>query len=330
MNPNRSNARRRQRLTPGAEALETRNLLTGGGGSTIAILPGQVAQAGGTAAVTFTIDPKNFTLPRGKVLLGVDVAAASNSSVAPKITSIAQTGTVSAQSQTIRKARLTRSPAASATDAQAVTAQLGSRGRSLESPISYRINLAATEQTSGSLLVGVYLPGDVNGDGTVAQTDINLLRGAMGSVVGDQTYSFDADSNRDGMINRTDIALAQQNLGVKTTIAPLVTANLDPASDTGGSDRITAASQAHFTGQASGNSTITFSEVNKRVPDVTATTDANGNYSLNVALAEGSNTFRVSVTDSAGQNISGLIDAVIRNAYLASLSTANTQNQNQS
>ena len=44
-------------------------------------------------------------------------------------------------------------------------------------------------------------------------------------------YVFDADVNRDGVINNTDLQIARENLGVTTKVSPVVSVNLDPASD---------------------------------------------------------------------------------------------------
>ena len=86
--------RHRKFFTP--EILEDRLVLSAGEGSTFAIMPGQVTTAGQVSTINFKIDPTMFTAPRkdGKLVLGVDVAAATSSSssttsvVAPEIVSI--------------------------------------------------------------------------------------------------------------------------------------------------------------------------------------------------------------------------------------------------
>ena len=87
MNPFRSNPRRRRKLVFGPELLETRELLTGGS-NTFAVIPGTVTTTNGTTAIQFTIDPANFTLPRQAITLGINVVAASGSSVKPLISSV--------------------------------------------------------------------------------------------------------------------------------------------------------------------------------------------------------------------------------------------------
>ena len=44
-------------------------------------------------------------------------------------------------------------------------------------------------------------------------------------------YNFDADVNRDGIINGQDLTFAKQDLGASHQISPVVSVNLDPAVD---------------------------------------------------------------------------------------------------
>ena len=88
MNPSNSSSRRRRNLALGAEALESRELLTGGAGNTFAIIPGSITTAGGTTAIKITIDTTHFTLPRRAFTLGIDVVPASGSNVKPFILSV--------------------------------------------------------------------------------------------------------------------------------------------------------------------------------------------------------------------------------------------------
>lgn len=320
MNPSDANARRRLRFAPSPEALETRQVMTAGAGNTVAILPGQVAQAGAPAEVKFTIDPANFTFVRGRIALGIDVAAPQNSPLLPGITSIQNTlaghvrGVGRPSGGSLRGA---------ATDA--TITNLAFRGRNAPTPVTYTVKVAGEGQTTGAFLLGLYLPGDANGDGKVEQADLKDIRARIGAVAGDQAYSFDADSNRDGVITRVDLGLAQRNLGAKSTIAPLITSNLDPATDTGTADRVTAEKDVRFTGVASGGATITYSEINGRTPAVTTTATPDGTYSLVVPLALGLNRFRVTATDTTGQVISGTIDQVDYNPVLAAIAPSQHQ-----
>ena len=109
----------------------------------------------------------------------------------------------------------------------------------------------------GKYLVGFYLPGDASGDGTVNSTDITTIKSLMGDAATNSNYNFDADVNRDGIINNQDVRLAKKNLGASTTVSPVVSVNLDPASDPT-SDRTTPFSTVHFAGKATPGATVTF------------------------------------------------------------------------
>ena len=100
------------------------------------------------------------------------------------------------------------------------------------------------------------------------------------------------------------------NYGAKTTVSPIITVNLDPATDGPLNDRITNHNPVHFTGTVTPNATVTFSEINGNSPGATTTADAAGNYSIWVPLGNGSNTFQVTTTDAFGQSISGQIAPV--------------------
>ena len=60
-------------------------------------------------------------------------------------------------------------------------------------------------------------------------------------------YNFNADVNRDGVINSQDLKVAKENLGVTTKVSPVVSVNLDPASDPA-ANRTTPFSTVHFAG----------------------------------------------------------------------------------
>ena len=61
-------------------------------------------------------------------------------------------------------------------------------------------------------------------------------------------YSFDADVNRDGVINSQDVKIAKEDLGASTKVSPVVSVNLDPASDPA-ANRTTPFSTVHFAGR---------------------------------------------------------------------------------
>lgn len=338
----------RSRRSLQVEAMESRQLLTGGAGNTLAILQGEVTEAGKPATLTFVVNPANFTLPKGRGTLGIDVAAPSGSKLAPQIVSVSENGGPARKNPLLKQGSVTGlgkamtttvnlNPASRRPGANSVTVLKSSQAGQVStqvvknntpatvapagttSPSTLTVQVNGQNSSTGKLLLGVYLPGDADGNGAVDQTDVKAIKARIGTIVGDANYAFDADSNRDGKIDLKDLRLAQQNIGVKSTIQPLVSANLDPASDTGATDRITAATEAKLTGTASAGATITYSEVNKKVPEVKTVADPSGNYEIKVPLAPGNNNFRVTAVDSSGQSISGVIDTINQNPVLAEL-----------
>jgi len=313
MNPSRprSQARRRPLFRIEAESLESRQLLTGGAGNTIALVRGSVETDGATTPSAFTIQSTHFTAPRGRLTLGVDVVATTNSGLKPVITGVTTDGTPRSKVlyQGPRGAKaLAR--AASGDVANAVLTDVTYPTKGKKNAANYSVKITGVGNTKGDFLIGYYLPGDADGNGIVNNLDIKAIKSLNGRTVVETDYSFDADTNRDGVINRTDVALARKNLGVRTTIIPDITANFDPASDTGAADRITNVSTVKFTGVAAPGASISYVEVNKKTGSASTVADDSGKYSVTLALAEGTNTYKVTSIDAFGQTISGSIQPV--------------------
>ncbi len=309
MSHSRENTRRKLQSRPSGEMLEDRQLLTGGAGSIFALVPGEVTAAKQPATHTFTINNDDFTLKNRGVTLGIDIAATTNSKVQPKVA-----GVVNANGKPVKITY----PLGGVLKAKNASGGIDARNGAVLVPISNVPNqgvsltthVTGDGDTTGAFLLGYYLPGDANGDGAVKQDDIKAITSAIGSIVGDDNYVFDADSNRDGRIGMNDLSVARRNLGVSTTIMPVLSANLDPVSDSGTANRETVYQHAVFNGQASPGATITYTEKDGKTPGVTTTAIADGRYQLTLTLAEGSNTFVVTSTDRFGQVISGTIAPV--------------------
>jgi dockerin type I repeat protein len=241
MKPSNPKAHRRQRMQPCAEVLETRSLLTGGAGNTFALVPGEVATAGGSAIVKFTLTPSLFTLPHSKMVVGIDVVPKEGSKLQPLISRVdnPHQEIVSQAITTINNPRLTHSAVARGAATRAVLVPLIQVPKNPGQPATYTAVVSGKSKTSGDFLVGFYLPGDVDGSGIVDQADLNSVRAELGAKAGDKNYDFNADVNRDGRIGPIDLSYTRQNQGVRTTVSPLVTVNLDNMSDSGATDRIT-------------------------------------------------------------------------------------------
>jgi len=312
MNSSRKPSRKRRNSLFSIDMLEDRRVMSAGMGSTFAIVPGSVAEAGKTSTVEIRLDPTHFTGGRGgRMVVGIDVAADPSSQVKPTVVGIrgannrpAASVQHSIYSQAVVKSAKLGSPISSAVTTVLRTPKAG------QEPVTYKVDVKGMSEATGKYLLGFYLPGDANGDGLVDKNDIQAIGSKLGRATADDGYSFDADANRDGKINVMDLRIASQNLGAKTTISPVVNVNLDPATDGPMQSRITNHRVVHFTGATSPDATVTFTELNGNSPGATTTSDAAGNYSINVQLGDGPNTFKVATSDSFGQTISGQISPV--------------------
>ncbi len=95
-----------------------------------------------------------------------------------------------------------------------------------------------------------------------------------GKLATNAKYVFDADVNRDGIINNTDLQIARENLGVTTKVSPVVSVNLDPASAPAAS-RTTTLSTVHFAGTTTPDASVKFVD-SSGGGTTTATTDSTG------------------------------------------------------
>jgi hypothetical protein len=292
-------SRRSGRARPGVEALESRQPLTGGAGSQFAAISGTIAAPGGTAAVPFAISPDEFTRPRGQILLGIDVSPDGSSAAKPVIQAVADP-----QGRPVRGvAHATYDPHVSQllggkTQTSAVLVPLRP-GRGAAGP--YTVAVAGDQGTSGGVRVGFYLAGDANGDGVVDPSDLRAIKAAMGAVYGNPRYTIDADADRDGVINRADLIDAQRNLGVRTTVRPDFSAQLDPSVTLNPADRGTTQPNLVVVGTATPGATVQLAEVNNQFPAARAQADASGQFRLTARLAPGWNAPYVIAQDAFGQ-----------------------------
>ena len=313
MSQSESKPRRRPQARPCGELLESRSLLTGGAGNTFAILPVTIDKPGGTVQVPFTIDPANFTLPKHKLALGIDVVAVDGSTVKPLITRVdGPHGIVPQTFHSIYDPRLSHAAVASGAGTSAVLTPISQFPTNPNRPITDMVTITAEKNTSGKLFVGFYLPGDANGDGKVNATDTQAVFNALGTVSTDQNYNMDADANRDGRVGKIDFAYVRQNQGVATTITPAVTSDLDPSSVTQAGTRNTTKTAVTFVGQGSPGAKIAYADVTGKIPPVLAIVGPDGKYTRPINVNPGDNTFRVTSLDSFGQTITGTIKPVTR------------------
>jgi hypothetical protein len=229
MNRFRSSLRGRRKTGYGLEPLETRELLTAGVGDSFAFVTGRIDKPGGTTAVSFTIDPAHFSLPRHTLTLGIDVAPAPNSGLLPLISSVDDPhGDLIPQTFTsIYDPHLSHLAVASGQATRAVLTPVSFYLHDSGRPATYVVNVTGEGNTSGPFQLDFYLPGDANGDGSVNKADLAATRQDYGSQAGDPSYTLAADVNRDGRIGQIDVAYVLQNMGVSTSITPGNQASFD-------------------------------------------------------------------------------------------------------
>jgi hypothetical protein len=319
MNHSEQSRPRRRHIQPAPDVLEDRMVLSSGEGSTFAIMPGSVAGPGLVSSTSFQISPTLFSSakPNGKIVIGIDITpavptaagAATTSTLKPEIVSIKDaSGRMIKVEHGRYSPRVMKSNKITQAQTSAVLVTLNVPKTGMPAN-GYTVQVKGLAATSGTYLLGFYLPGDAAGTGTVTQADIKTIKSEHGLTASNAKYSFDADTNRDGVINSTDVMIARENLGVSTKVSPVVSVNLDPASDPA-ADRTTPYSTVHFAGTTTPNATVTFLDQASNSSTV-ATADSTGAYSILVPLVSGSNTFTVTTSDGFGQSISGAITPVV-------------------
>ena len=314
MKPTDPKTRRPKTPALAAEALETRQMMTGGVGDTFAILPATIKKAGGTATVEFNLDPKLFTNTGKKpFVLGIDVAPNSNSTANPSVTSV-----TSNTGKKLAVAHSTFDPSVKRTGVQsdskvssAALVTIPGLPKATDKSTTYKVTVTGLGKSSGDILVGVYLPGDAAGTGVVNQASVNATQYALNANANDTTgkYSFDADANRDGRIDKKDVALVKQNIGVGTTVSPVISADLGQTGVTDATNRIVNIPLVNVTGAATPGASVTFSATG--MPTQTVTADpTTGAYTVPLALNVGTNSYSVTSTDAFKQTIDGTIAAI--------------------
>jgi Dockerin type I domain len=317
MNLTQKVRRTRQRLCLAPEVLEDRVVLSAGQGSTFAIMPGSITTPGTTSSVKFTMSSAMFATAKknGNILLGIDIAAATatssstTSTLKPKIVSVenAQGKPIAIEHATYN-AKVAKANKLGETQSSAVLVNLKvPRGTDTA---NYTVQIEGLQGTTGTYLVGYYLPGDIAGSGQVTQADLKTIKEDKGMTAENSNYNFDADVNRDGVINGQDLKLAKEDIGSSTAVSPVVSVNLDPASNPE-LDGTTPFSSVVYEGNATPGATITFLDQATGVKTTGTAVAKTGVYNITVPLATGSNTFTVTTNDAFGQSITGAITPVV-------------------
>jgi hypothetical protein len=326
MNLTKKVRRTRQCLCLAPEVLEDRVVLSAGQGSTFAIMPGMITTPGTTTSVKFTMSSAMFATAKrnGDILLGIDIASASTSSTTPSTLKPQIVSVKDAAGKSIKLQKSTyNAKVAKANkigDPQTSAVLVDLKVPKGTATASYTVQVEGLEGTTGTYLVGYYLPGDVAGTGEVTKADLKTIRQDKGMTAESANYNFDADINRNGIINGQDEQLAKEDLGASTAVSPVVSVNLDPASNPE-LDGTTPFSSVVYEGNATPGATVSFLDQATGVTTTTTAAAQTGVYNITVPLATGSNTFSVTTMDAFGQSITGAITPVV---YSPSASDAPT------
>jgi hypothetical protein len=168
------------------------------------------------------------------------------------------------------------------------------------------VEIVGLNNSRGTWQLDVFLAGDVTGDFLVNASDVDLLSAAVNGTIDAASLIPIGDSNRDGQITGFDLAIAAtENRGVSTSVRVLsVTAELDPAYDTGVTDdNLVNRSAVSIVGHSQPGVTVSFDRDGDGFDDGTAVAVATSpyNFAFPANLVEGPNTLRVRAQDSFGQ-----------------------------
>jgi hypothetical protein len=174
--------------------------------------PGEIVAPGRPTAVIFRVEPGQFVSDRSMpAVLGLEAVPAPGSSVDPKVVKIIGLN-----------GRFTRGiPTVGGPLFAHIAVPVAA-------PSDYAVRVIGRDGSTGPFVLDAFLPGDANNDGVVDRTDLGLIRKAYGSHEGGPRYNPAADFNHDGVVGLIDLALARRNLGVRSAVIALSTANLGP------------------------------------------------------------------------------------------------------
>src|SRR5262249_9428660 len=157
------------------------------------------------STLSFKLDPSLFTgAKKDKIVVGIDIAPATQSTAStpsnipaatfkPQIQSVVDSSGRFIPVQHTRYDRkiakanhLTNVPPSDVL----VTLKVPPSGQEVQ---TYSLQIKGLQGSTGNYLVGFYLPGDTNGDGTVNNTDTTGIQTLRGDNATNKNYNFDAD-----------------------------------------------------------------------------------------------------------------------------------------
>jgi len=160
----------------------------------------------------------------------------------------------------------------------------------------YTIQVSSENGTTGAFVLNVFLVGDADGNGTVERADHTAIAGVYGSTLVDTgEYFEEADSNLDGRITTFDRSMWNRNRNDVTSV-DLLSLMLDSQPD---SSNVPALA---LTGSTIPGQIIELDTNDDGLfDDGMATADGAGAFSFDITLVDGVNSIAVRVQDSFGQ-----------------------------
>ncbi|MEX2138181.1 MAG: Ig-like domain-containing protein [Pirellulales bacterium] len=273
------------------EPLEERRLLAGLPANTLALFEGGIDAAGETDTVQIHLTPQNFAIGNadgGHITLGF-VVQPQDSGLLPEAVQIDKLSGPGNVPVIFEKTGLS--------DGSSLVLAKLKHG-------DYEIDITSRNNTIGGWQLQVFLAGDVDGDFVINTADSNLLRQAMQGTPTPAILAV-GDINRDGRITGYDLARADTNKGVSTSVRILtVSAGLDPTDDTGlAGDNLVRHTPVDIIGTTQAGATVLLDKDGDGFDDGTTTASAGSptNYALSAGLIPGANLLRVEARDAFGQ-----------------------------
>lgn len=192
--------------------------------NSIGVALGNVAAPREVTATSVTVAPKNLTQGKSATLFGIFVQPEPGSSVAPKIVGVEGSN---GQRLPVQQGR---PYVAGRDDGQAAAFVKVSQ------PGPLTILVTGQQHSTGAYEANTTLVGDVNGDGTVNQADLQGFAAAYETGPGNPNYNLAADFNHDGIVNQADAKALMENMPSADSQCA-VAARDEPASRRSGSLR---------------------------------------------------------------------------------------------
>lgn len=283
---------------PTFDALEARDTPSASASNVLAAAAGNVPTPGAIARVPLAIEARNLANLRRSTVLGFDARPAAGAPVVPQ-----PIGAVGPNGRAL--AFRFGAPYVARFHPRAIAYAKATQ------PGTLGLDVTGRGGTTGSFDAAAYLPGDVNGDGTVDLNDLDAFAAHYGARVGDPNYLLSADGDRNGQIGQGDARFILRNLTPLTPKVPLrVSVSLAPRdlirfpTVTNDPDAITRHRDVTIVGHTTPGSIVFFDgpvNADYKFEEAAIPTDANGFFSYRLHLDSALTNTEYLVVDPYGQ-----------------------------